>query len=63
MVEFYSKALCRDILKYSKSFSTSAGIGVPSTIKTAEENIQVAFLRAFWDDEGAICNAGGLLGV
>lgn len=57
---FYSKQVCDLLLTYSPSFSTSKGVGIPSKILTAPENVKMSFLKAFWDDEGSISANGTL---
>ncbi len=58
-VRFHSKKVVEDLLRYSKSYSTSDDVGLPKGVSRKREFI-CAFLRAFWEDEGCIDLEGDL---
>lgn len=56
IVDYYSKVICDDLLKYSPSFSTSSSISkIPKQILiNKNKSILKEFLRVLWEDEGSI---------
>jgi len=56
IVRFCSKELVKDLLRYSPSYSTSPNslARIPKEILNGNKDIKRDFLKAFWDDEGAI---------
>jgi intein/homing endonuclease len=60
--QFYSKKAFLFLKTIASTFSTSKNACVPDLIKFANQEVKAAFLRAFWDDEGSICDDGELVG-
>jgi len=58
-VQYCSKKVVEDLLKYSPSYSTSDGVSLPKGVSRRREFI-LTFLRAFWEDEGSIDHVGRL---
>lgn len=53
---FCSRKLIEDLRRYTPSFSTRAtsNAKVPNEILNGPKSYKIAFLQAFWDDEGAV---------
>lgn len=60
----HSKLIYYDLLKYIKSYSTSNRFaGIPDEIINGSRNIQLEFMRTFWNNEGSILYNGRLRGT
>ena len=54
-IKYCSTNLVNDLLRYSPSFSTSvSNAKIPDEIMNTSKKFKRVFLRAFWDDEGAV---------
>ncbi len=61
-IEFTSQLAYEDAISFSATYSTSKGIGVPLVIENSSKAVKIAFLKAFWNDEGSISDYGNLTG-
>lgn len=60
-VKYYSKLIYKDLLKYSKSYSTSnKKCLIPPEIRNGKETFKIQVLGSFWENEGSI-SAKGML--
>lgn len=59
----YSKNAYLFLKHISPTFSTSKKARIPQILFCANVAVKSAFMRAFWDDEGCISNAGELTGT
>jgi len=60
IINYYSKVVCDDLLRYSPSFSTSSSeAAIPQQILNCQNRLIVKeFLRVLWEDEGSISHNG-----
>lgn len=60
-IKYYSKLIYKDLLKYSKSYSTSdKKCTIPQEIMKGKRMFKIQVLRSFWENEGSI-SAKGML--
>ena len=60
-VKYYSKQIYEDLLKYSKSYSTSnKKCLIPKEIIEGKKIFKIQILRSFWENEGSISAKGRL---
>lgn len=60
VINYYSKIICEDLLRYSPSFSTSSPKAIipDQVLNCTDKKIVKEFLRVLWEDEGSISHDG-----
>lgn len=60
-VNYNSKVIYNDLMKYFKSYSTSSDLCfIPNEIMKGPKAFKIIILRAFWENEGSISKSGQL---